>query len=318
MKISPDAFLLGSLSLDKNKNLFFIDGQEETLVQKVLEVVVSSLKKEGASEVIKIMNAEINSDSINKNSSSLFGDLKILIYENPKKVDYEALARSKELKISIVVKSSLSKNSFKLKNFFDSSPRAYSISCYKLNSELKKKIFLKYLNDNKIKIDQPGFWFFLDNTDNRYGLFENEMNKLLYLKDGNTGVEELRKIISNNSSDEVEKLFFLLPDTSKKIIHQANKVILSSSNSYALLQRIKFFLYIFLESTSVEDAGRLFPKYLFRDKEKFIEIFKKNSSEKNLVILSLIKKTELLLRKNDSLFLAITQRFLLNIKKTLN
>ena len=35
-------------------------------------------------------------------------------------------------------------------------------------------------------------------------------------------------------------------------------------------------------------------------------------------VLSLIKKTELLLRKNDALFLPITQRFLLNIKKTLN
>jgi hypothetical protein len=37
-----------------------------------------------------------------------------------------------------------------------------------------------------------------------------------------------------------------------------------------------------------------------------------------LIVLRLIKKTELLLRKNDSLFLQITQRFLLNIKKTLN
>ena len=95
-------------------------------------------------------------------------------------------------------------------------------------------------------------------------------------------------------------------------------MILSSSSSYTLLQRIKFFLNIFLESNSIEDANKLFPKYLFREKEKFIEIFKKNKPEKNLAMLSLIKKTELLLRKNDSLFLPITQRFLLNIKKNLN
>ena len=318
MKVSPDSFLLDNISLDKGKNLFFIDGQEETLVQKIVEIIIMALKKEGANEVIKILSAEISNDSIGENSNSLFAESKILVYENPKKIDFDALSQCKELKIFIIVKSSLSKNSFKLKKFFESSLAAYSVSCYKLGSELKKKIFLKYLGENEIKIDQPGFWFFLDNTDNRYGLFENEMKKLLFLKGGNAGTDELRKIISKNESDEVEKLFFLLPETSKKIINQANKVILSSSSSYALLQRIKFFLNILLESTSAEDVNRLFPKYLFREKERFIEIFKKNNSEKNLIVLGLIKKTELLLRKNDTLFLAITQRFLLNIKKTLN
>ena len=177
---------------------------------------------------------------------------------------------------------------------------------------------LRYLGKNNVKIDQPGLWFFLENTDNRYGLFENEMNKLAFLEGPTIGVEELRKVISKNDSDEIDKLFFLLPETSRKIINQANKAILSSSRSYALLQRIKFFLDIFLESNSVSDVNRIFPKYLFRDKEKFIELFKKNKPEKNLIVLSLIKKTELLLRKNDSLFLPITQRFLLNVKKALN
>ena len=318
MKVSPDNFLLNNISLEKNKFLFFIDGQEETLVQKIIEVIISSLRKESPSEVIKILNAEISGESLNENSNSLFDESKILLYENPKKIDFEALAESRRLNISIIIKSSLSKNSFKLKKFFDSSSSAYSVSCYKLGLELKKKILLKHLNENEIKVDQPAFWFFLENTDNRYGLFENEMNKLLFLRGSSVGVKELRKIVSKNESDEIEKLFFLLPETAKKIINQTNKVILSSSNSYTLLQRIKYFLNILLESTSLEDVNRLFPKYLFRDKEKFIEIFKKNNPEKNIVVLGLIKKTELLLRKNDSLFLPITQRFLLNIKKALN
>ena len=192
------------------------------------------------------------------------------------------------------------------------------MSCYKLGPELKKKIFLKHLSDNKIKIDQIGVGFFLENTDNRYGLLKNEMDKILFLGNLVVGIKELRQVISKNDSDEVERLFFLLSGTSKKIINETNKVIVSSSSSYFLLQRIKFFIYIFLESSSISDVNRLFPKYLFRDKEKFIEIFKKNKPEKNQIALSLIKKTELLLRKNDSLFLPIIQRFLLNVKKTLN
>lgn len=318
MKVSSDIFLLDDFLPNKDKNLFFIGGQEETLIQKILEIIISALKKEGSKEVIRILNTEISNENINEHSNSLFGESKILIYENPKKIDFAALSASKQLKISIIVKSSLSKNNFKLKNFFDDSEIAYSVSCYKLSSELKKKILLKCLRENEIKIDQQGLWFFLENTDNRYGLFENEIKNLLFLNVSNIGIRELRKLITKNETDEIEKLFFLLPETSKKIINHTNMVILSSSNSYVLLQRIKFFLNILLESRDVGDVNKLFPKYLFKDRLKFIEIFKKNSQEKNLIVLSLIKKTEFLLRKNDSLFLPITQRFLLNVKKALS
>ena len=177
MKISSDNFLLDNVSFDKNKNLFFISGQEETLIQKILEIIISTLKKEGTKEIIKIINTEISKDTINEHSNSLFGESKILIYENPKKIDFAALTANKQLNVSVIIKSSLSKNNLKLKKFFDESQIAYSISCYKLNSELKKRILLKYLNNKKIKIDQPGFWFFLENTDNRYGLFQNEIGE---------------------------------------------------------------------------------------------------------------------------------------------
>ena len=318
MKISPDNFLLKNISLDKNKNLFFIDGHEETMMQKMLETIISALRKEGSNEVIRVLGSEISSENIDENSNSLFSEAKILIYENPKKIDFDALLESKKLKMTIIIKNSFTKNSFKFKKFFNDSEIAYSVSCYKLSSELKKKLLIKHLGDNEIKIDQQGLWFFLENTDNRYGLFENEMNKLLFLGSSSIGINDLRKVISKNGSDEIEKLFFLLPETSKKIIIQSNRVILSSSNSYTLIQRIKFFLDIFLKSSNVGDASKLFPKYLFNERERFIEIFKKNNSQKNLIALSLIKKTELLLRENDSLFLPITQRFLLNIRKTLN
>ena len=79
MKINPDNFLLDSISLDKNKNLFFIGGQEETLIQKILEIIVLSLKKEGANEVIKILNADVDNDSLNEHSNSLFAESKILV-----------------------------------------------------------------------------------------------------------------------------------------------------------------------------------------------------------------------------------------------
>ena len=52
---------------------------------------------------------------------------------------------------------------------------------------------------------------------------------------------------------------------------------------------------------SIENANEInvvFPKYLFMKKDKFIEIYKKLNYERISRIIILIKKTEILLRKN--------------------
>ena len=68
---------------------------------------------------------------------------------------------------------------------------------------------------------------------------------------------------------------------------------------------------------NVNDINKVFPKYLFMKKDKFIEIYKKLNYERISRIIVLIKKTEILLRKNTTMHLIITQRFLLNLKKTI-
>ena len=52
-------------------------------------------------------------------------------------------------------------------------------------------------------------------------------------------------------------------------------------------------------------------------KDKFVEIYKKLNYERISKIVILIKKTEILLRKNTAMHTIITQRFLLNLKKTI-
>ena len=68
---------------------------------------------------------------------------------------------------------------------------------------------------------------------------------------------------------------------------------------------------------NVNEINIVFPKYLFMKKDKFIEIYKKLNYERISRIIVLIKKTEILLRKNTTMHLIITQRFLLNLKKTI-
>ena len=69
---------------------------------------------------------------------------------------------------------------------------------------------------------------------------------------------------------------------------------------------------------NINDINKVFPKYLFMKKDKFAEIYKKLNFERISKIIVLIKKTEILLRKNAGMHLIITQRFLLNLKKTIS
>ena len=60
------------------------------------------------------------------------------------------------------------------------------------------------------------------------------------------------------------------------------------------------------------------PKYLFMKKNLFINVVKKNDYRNIIKMLKLIHKTEVLLRTNSAQYFEITQRFLLNLSKTLN
>ena len=315
MKINAEQFLSnGGFKNDKNK-LFYISGNEETMIQKVQDLVISELKRIGYENIVKSNDVEIKTTDIKQVGGDLFGGSKILVYENPKKIDLEDLANIDQKKTAIIIKET--KNS-KIKKFFDNHASAMSILCYRIGGDFKRKVLSEYLKKNNLKMERDPFLFFLENTDNRYGLFINEVEKLLYFIDTKITIEDLRKILTKNDSEEVDQIFFLITDSYKNIIIKTNKLISSSSISFQLLQRIKFFFNIILESKNISDAESFFPRYLFKEKQRFLEIFKRTNPKKNLEVLNLIKRTELLLRKNESLFLSTSQRLLINIKKKLN
>ena len=67
----------------------------------------------------------------------------------------------------------------------------------------------------------------------------------------------------------------------------------------------------------MEKASSSLPKYLFREKDKLNLMIRKLNQPRIIVINNIIKKTEILLRKNNSMYLIIVQRFLLNLRKNL-
>ncbi len=106
------------------------------------------------------------------------------------------------------------------------------------------------------------------------------------------------------------------------LLENTNSFIRSHNDSYEIIGNIKRFVQILsLASTNKEIRNidiltdKYLPRYLFMKKEAFKNILKKTSFEKIIKMNNLIQKTDILLRKNSSHYLEITQRFLLNFSK---
>jgi len=130
-------------------------------------------------------------------------------------------------------------------------------------------------------------------------------------------LNDLISLISKNSNEDIDKLFFTILSPQKEIIYTSLANINSSGDSFVLVQRIKYYLSLIISIENANEINIVFPKYLFMQKDKFVEIYKKLNYERISKIIVLIKKTEILLRKNTTMHLIITQRFLLNLKKTI-
>ena len=168
-------------------------------------------------------------------------------------------------------------------------------------------------------------WFFLENSSNDYQILENEVIKISNFGKNNASVEDIGRLSGNAVSLQFEDLFFQCIGGNKQaIIKKSEKMIQSSADAYKFLQITKNFLKILISSSEKKSGDniadlveRYIPKYLFRQKADFQLAITKADLKKVRIINNLIQKTELYLRKNDSGFLIIIQRFLLNFAKTI-
>ena len=130
-------------------------------------------------------------------------------------------------------------------------------------------------------------------------------------------IQEIKKLTTFDKNEGLDALFFsaLLPKD--KLISVAKKTILTPSDAYLFLYRVSFFIDILSQCSGPKDAEDKLPRYLFKEKNKFASISTTITDKKISNIFMLLKKSELLIRKNSSLFLIISERFLLNLKKQL-
>ncbi len=318
MRVRPEEIILQKYSIDKKNGFFLLCGNEDTFIDKINELIIDKLKKNDYPEVIKINESVDLESTLISNTASLFSEKKIFVLSNQLKLDLDTIKKIDLTDKVIIIIDKKIKNSSKIKTYIESHPNYVCITCYKLSRESKKLILEYNLKLNKIEIERDAYWYFVDNSDDRYKLFENEITKIINFDNKKIFLNDLISLISKNSNEDIDKLFFTILSPQKEIIYTSLANINSSGDSFVLIQRIKYYLNLIMSIENVNDINIVFPKYLFMKKDKFVEIYKKLNYERISKIIILIKKTEILLRKNTAMHLIITQRFLLNLKKTIS
>ena len=317
MKVRPDDIAIGRHSINKNNSFFLLCGNEDTFIDKINELIINELKANNYLEVVKIYeNVDLQSTLIS-NTGSLFSEKKIFVLYN-QKLDLDIIKKIDLTDMVIIIIDKKIKNSSKIKKYIEAHPDHICVTCYKLSRESKKGILEHHLKLNKIEIEKDAYWYFIDNSDDRYMLFENEITKIINFNNKKIILKDLIPLISKNSNEDIDKLFFTILSPQKEIIYTSLANINSSGDSFFLVQRIKYYLNLIISVENVNEINIVFPKYLFMQKGKFVEIYKKLNYERISKIIVLIKKTEILLRKNTAMYLIITQRLLLNLKKTIS
>ena len=316
MRTYPDKILINEHPGIESK-IYYISGNEETLVNKICEVIILYFKKKDYTNIVKTENKKID-ESLNVDlGPSLFAEKTITVHKNPKDIDEEYL-ENLNLENEIVIISHYGrKASPKIKRYFDSHKSFCSVACYALMKDIKKKLIDAYFLKKSIKLENEAYWFFLENSSNEYQLLENELEKIEIFGGNNLSIQEIKKLTTFDKNEGLDALFFsaLLPKD--KLISVAKKTILTPSDAYLFLYRVSFFIDILSQCSGPKDAEDKLPRYLFKEKNKFASISTTITDKKISNIFMLLKKSELLIRKNSSLFLIISERFLLNLKKQL-
>ena len=327
MKVNAEKFLDNLDQYKFEKTVFFVSGNEEGLINKVQNIILSKHKFNIYSET-KILDLKADNKIDLKeltHTQSLFNKSNVFQIKNPNDSLIASLEKINCENNTIIINGVNIKNNSKIKKYFDSHKKFYSIVCYELTKAFKKKLVDKLLDLNNCKLSKDAYWFFLENSSNDYQIIENEVIKISNYDKVNASVEDIGKLSGNAGSSQFEDLFFqCIRGDNQKIIKKSEIMIRSSTDAYSFLQIAKNFLKILIfsserknENNITDLADHYLPKYLFRQKTSFELAVARADLNKIRIINNLLQKAELYLRKNDSGFLIIIQRFLLNFSKTM-
>ena len=308
MKIDPISILL-SENFKIDKKVYFISGNEKTMMQKIKDRIVEKYQKNTNARIVNIETIKGFVDE-----AGLFESHKIFLGNGCKGIDGKNLENIKNSHGIFIFIDENSQKIKKIKSLFNKDKESYLIDCYELEGESKVKIIKKFLSDNNKNISQDIFWLLVDKLDNKYSFFENSLNQILELEEKSLTIDNIKKLLSISDSGK-EKVFFSLLKKNREIVNLYRNKVVTSTDVNEFYYYIKFFCQLIIESKNEDEYQKKIPVYLFKEKNKLLDIFRKYNSRKKKSLISLLSSTENILRKDSNLSLVFGLRFLLNIKK---
>tara|TARA_B100000989_G_scaffold285295_1_gene252862 strand:+ start:3344 stop:4282 length:939 start_codon:yes stop_codon:yes gene_type:complete len=308
MKIEPLDILLNE-ELNSDINFYLLSGNETTLMQKIADVLIEKYKKKENIETSQISTIDnfICEDS-------LFENRKIFIGNNCKGLNEKNLGKINELSDIFIFIQENSQKIKSIKNFFAKSRGVYLIDCYELSREAKIKILNSKINKEKINISDDIYWLLIDKLDSRYVFFESDIKKILELDSKYLTIENVKKLLTKNISG-VEKVFFNLLKKNNEIINIYREKITSNADVNELYYYCRYFCQQIIESKNERDYTNIIPRYLFKEKNFLLNVYRKYNFRKKKILLRLLSSTEISLRTNGGLSIISGLRFLLKVKK---
>ena len=307
MKVEPINLILNK-NFKHEAKVYFISGNEITLMNKVKDFLIEKLKKNNSFELQRVKNLK----SINRDVG-LFNKKMLYIVSDVDGVN-EGLINSFDNDSVFLFHCENSPKINSVKRTFLVLKNSFVIDCYELNKDTKIKIVKDFLLYNNLEIEKDLFWHFVDMLDNKYMLLEKELEKIKEVGQENINYNTLIKTISKIDIVD-DKIFFKLMDTNEDIISSYNSKITNQAEANKLYFTIKKFTDLIIDNEDEKDFEKNIPKYLFREKNTLVSIFQRFSFKKKNNLINLLFKTDIAMRKNASLSVVIGLRFLLNLKK---
>ncbi len=308
MKVDPLKILLNE-NFNLNNKFYFISGNEVSLIEKVYKTIVERYQKK--EDVTKI---ELDTIDNFKYEETLLESKKIFFARNCKgfkKKNIDNLKSGDGVFIFIQENSQKTKAA---KEIFNNIDNSCIIDCYELNKSSKIKILNEFLKKKKTNISEEAYWFLVNKLDNRYAFLENSLNTILEIDVNSITLQNIKKLISPEVSMK-ENLFFQMFKKNSEITEMYKDKIVSNTDVNELYYSCKYFCQLIIDSRNVEDYNKKIPRYLFKEKNYLVEVYKKYDLKKKKKILNILSNMEKILRKDGNLSIAYGLRFILNIKK---
>ena len=306
MKIRPEILLNNNSDFFYNKIL--VTGSDESFINYMREHIIKFFKNK---------NYFIDlSENYNRNlAGDLFSNKKVLFVLKEYSSKKEGSENTSLDNQSILIASPNGKKINTVKNNFSNSKNSLVIDCYPLNRKGKELTLRQYIDKNNIDLSNDIFWYIIENFDNQYVLFIQQLKTLNLLGGRIDSVDIIEKAVFIDNKIDLSKIFFNILRSNKYLINVFNKNIYSQTDFYIFLNSLKSYLEIISSSNSKEGVLLKFPRYLFAERDVFMQIYTQLNKKKIFEIYKNISRVESLVRKNSSLYSVIGLRFLLNTKK---